>query len=188
MGTADRWLGKIKETVSQSDAIVQAAGTPEAIFANKCYASQSRWQPIEAAKEVFGESFDPLTDDAWCVSADGKNICRVDDYFVGNYGEFLKRIDAEIETASDENLKAKLLRQRYFWPQIVSRRLTLRALTFNLHSPYVTAQEKVQFLKAFVTDAASRNDRRKRGVPWQTSILRTRRRTETNCSIAWVTI
>ena len=152
-GYSDRWLGKIKETVSQSDAIVQAAGTPEAIFANKCYASQSRWQPIEAAKEVFGESFDPLTDDAWCVSADGKNICRVDDYFVGNYGEFLKRIDAEIETASDENLKAKLLRQRILAADRVQKVDTSR-LTFNLHSPYVTAQEKVQFLKAFVTDAA----------------------------------
>lgn len=152
-GYSDRWLGKIKETVSQSDEIVQAAGTPESIFANKCYTSKTPWQTIETAKEVFGESFDPLSDDAWCISGDGKTVCRVDDYFVGNYGQFLARIDAEIEAAGDEKIKAKLLRQRILAAARVQKVDTSR-LSFNLHSPYVTAQEKVMFLKAFVTDAA----------------------------------
>ena len=152
-GYSDRWMGKIKETVSQSDEIVQAAGTPESIFANKCYMSKTPWQSVETAKDIFGDSFDPLADDAWCVSADGTNVCRVDDYYVGNYGEFLTRIDAEIAAATDEKIKAKLLRQRLLAADRVQKVDTSR-LSFNLHSPYVTAQEKVRFLKAFVTDAA----------------------------------
>lgn len=164
-GFSDRWLGKVKETVTQSDEIIKAAGTPEAIFANKCYMEKTPWQTVETAKEIFGADFDPYESDDWCVSADGKTICRTDDYFVGNYGAFLRRIDAEISAAEDEALKRKLLRQRNIAAGRVAKVDTSK-LSFNLHSPYVTAQEKVTFLKAFVSEyAVETTDENGRPVP-----------------------
>lgn len=153
-GFSERWSGTVKEEVTGSDAVVQAAGTPEALFAAACYKNRSSWQTIEAAKEIFGADFDPMSDDAWCVSADGKKVCRADDYYVGNYAAFLKRMDEEIRAAGDETLKAKLTRQKLAAADRIDQVDTSK-MSFNLHSPYVTVAEKVQFLKAFVSEYAT---------------------------------
>ncbi|MEG2268250.1 MAG: hypothetical protein RSC68_28495, partial [Acinetobacter sp.] len=57
--------------------------------------------------------FNPLTDDNYAVNGDGTKVSLNRDYYVGNYGEFLARINAEIETATDPVLREKLISQRH---------------------------------------------------------------------------
>lgn len=57
-------------------------------------------------------SFDPLTNNEYAISGDGQFVTLNRDYYTGNHGQFLQRIDAEIEAATDPALRAKLIAQR----------------------------------------------------------------------------
>lgn len=105
--------------------------------------------PMDEARRVFGEGFDPMADDDWCVSADGQGVAKADDYFVGNYADFLARIDKDLAAATDDTVRAKLVRQK-----LVAESRLLRtdpaAIDFNLFSPFVTLEERAEFLRRFV--------------------------------------
>lgn len=128
--------------------------TADASFEGLRYKSKSAWVPIDDAKAVFGDAFDPIGDAAWCISADGRSVTRSDDYYVGNYAEFLARADAEIAAATDDTIRAKLLRQKIDAEQRVDR-VDASALTYSLFSPLVTLEEKAEFLRRFVHPSAS---------------------------------
>lgn len=142
------WRGDVQLQVQNEHAL-----TAQGTFEGLRYKLKSAWVPMEDAKAIYGEDFDPYTDDAWCVSADGSKVTKADDYYVGNYADFLRKIDAEIASATSEALKAKLLRQKTMAAERIER-VDVSKLEFNLFSPHVTAEEKVEFLSKFVSPFA----------------------------------
>lgn len=105
--------------------------------------------PIDEARRLFGDGFDPMGSDDWCVSADGRGVAKADDYYLGNYADFLERINADIAAATDPAVRAKLIRQK-----LAAESRLLRAdpsaMDFTLFSPFVTVEERAEFLRRFV--------------------------------------
>jgi predicted RNA methylase len=145
-GYSALWLGQVGDGVLADKVL----GTDAQVEAIK-YRTKGITIPVEDLKAVYGEDFDPLTDEAWCVNADGTNATKADDYFTGNLGTFLERIDAEIAQAQGP-LRDKLLRQKAAARERVSV-LEPNDLRFNLFSPFVSMEEKAEFLRRFVHPA-----------------------------------
>lgn len=105
--------------------------------------------PLAQARAVYGEDFDPMSDDDWCVSPDGASVAKADDYYVGNYADFLLRIEREMAQATDSGVRDKLLRQK----MAAEKRLVKTdpsSMSFTLFSPFVTLEERAEFLRRFV--------------------------------------
>lgn len=125
--------------------------TADQKFEGVKYSGQGIWVDREVAESLYaGESFDPIADPQWCLSDDGKSLARADDYFVGNYGDMLARLDAAAAAASDPVVRGKLLAQRQEAERRVDR-VDVSGVSFNLFSPYATLGEKVEFLHRFVS-------------------------------------
>lgn len=143
--------------VWRGDVLADVAATVEVTadgsFEGLRYRTKSEWVDMDDARAIYGESFDPINDDAWCISADGKQVTRADDYYVGSYAEFLRRADADIAAAADPAIKAKLLRQKLDAEKRIDR-VDVSAITFNLFSPHATPEEKAEFLRRFVHPSA----------------------------------
>lgn len=113
------------------------------------YKNGSLFVSVADAKAIYGDDFDPMASPDWCVSADGQSVAKASDYFVGNYADFLRKIDAQIEAATDPVVKDKLLRQKMQADTLVDR-VDPTSMSFNLFSPFVTLEEKADFLRRFV--------------------------------------
>jgi hypothetical protein len=137
------WRGDVLDEVQQNER------TADQSFEGLRYNLKSSWVPLADASQVMGEDFNPLESADFCLSGDGGSITKAGDYYVGNYGEFLRRLDREIAATEDAALKAKLLRQKTDAAAYVDR-VDPGAITFNLFSPYVTIEEKAEFLRRFV--------------------------------------
>lgn len=152
---SDFWLGNVEEEVSKTEEVVENINTPEARLSRLAYATKSLWLDIEAVRAIKGADFDPISDSEWCISGDGKKVISANDYYVGNYADFLERIDREIAEATDETIKNKLLRQK---TDAESRagKVDISRFTFDLRvlDSIVTPEEKVSFLKTFVSPYA----------------------------------
>jgi N-6 DNA Methylase/Type III restriction enzyme, res subunit len=140
------WLGQVSADVMQGKEL-----TKEAKVEGLKYRAQGLSVDVEDLKGIYGADFDPLESDDWCVSADGKKATKPDDYYIGNMGEFLARMDAEIAQA-DGPLKDKLLRQKAMARERVDV-VDPKALRYNLFSPFVTIEEKAAFLRQFMHPA-----------------------------------
>lgn len=138
------WRGDVAATIAPS-----IHSTKEHGLEGIRYQLKSMSIPLDRAREVMGADFDPLTTDDFCISGDGQSITPASDYYSGNYGDFLRRINAEIASATDEGIKAKLLRQKLMADTRIER-VDVTKLEFNLFSPHVTAEEKAEFLRRFV--------------------------------------
>lgn len=115
------------------------------------YAGQGVWVPLDVAASLFeGETFDPIADPGWCLSDDGKSVARADDYFIGNYGDMIARLDAAAKLAEDPVIKGKFLAQRAEAERRVDR-VDVGKVSFNLFSPYATIDEKAEFLRRFAS-------------------------------------
>lgn len=146
------WKGEVRKD-ARSEETLAAQDTPEAKLSRLRYETQSEWVSLEKVKEILGEEFDPLTSTEWCISADGKSVCKTADYYVGNYAQFLDRINAEIEAAKDERIRDRLIRQKIEAATRV-RKVNVDTMKFNMFTPGVTPEEKVDFLKRFVSEDA----------------------------------
>lgn len=104
---------------------------------------------VEEMRKEVGEDFDPFADDDWCITANGAQLVHADDFYVGNYGEFLAAERAALLEAEDPAIREKLARQIEI---AKSRIATVDAakMTFNLASPLVSQQQKIDFLRSFV--------------------------------------
>ena len=138
---------------AQQAAPTQAI-TADASFEGLRYKTKSIWVGLDDARAIYGDGFDPYTDPAWCLSPDGKQVTRADDYYVGNYADFLRRADEEIAKATTEDIRAKLLRQKLDAGERIDKVDTSK-LSFNLFSPHVTLEEKAEFLRRFVHPSAA---------------------------------
>jgi hypothetical protein len=127
--------------------------TADGSFEGLRYKTKSKWVSMEDAKAIYGEAFDPMQDAQWCVSPDGKRVTRADDYYVGNYADFLRRVDGEIKAAANEEVRAKLLRQKLDADERLDK-VDVTKIRFNLFTPYATLHEKAEFLRRFVDPSA----------------------------------
>lgn len=141
-GYSGTWRGDVAATVDDRSE-------SQRFEAAKYQAGGGAFAPLAEARAVFGDAFDPMGDDDWCVSADGQGVARADDYYVGNYADFLTRIDADIAAATDPTVRSKLLRQK-----AGAESRLLRAdpgqMEFTLFSPFVKVEERAEFLRRFV--------------------------------------
>lgn len=115
------------------------------------YRAQTNRIPVEELRSIYGADFDPLADDGWCVVDGGAAAMRADDFYVGNLGVLLARLDAEIGQATGA-VRDKLLRQK----ALASERVDVinpETLRYNLFSPFVTLEEKAEFLRRFMHPA-----------------------------------
>jgi len=110
---------------------------------------QAKFVPVVDMKKVMGDDFDPMTSDDWCLSADGQGVLHADDYFVGNYKAFLDTLESQLDTVTDEAVRTKLLRQKMIADNRV-RKTDVEKMSFNLHSPFVDIQTKVEFLQRYI--------------------------------------
>lgn len=145
------WRGEVSSTATA--AVQTAPETPQEKLIALRYARKTPWLTVEEARSALGVDFNPITDADWCISPDGKRCIPADDYYVGNYGEFLDQIDEQIKNAATEEIRDKLIRQKTDALGHV-RKPSYENLTFNLFSPFVTVDEKVSFLKLFVNENA----------------------------------
>ncbi len=162
---SDFWRGDVKSEVVKNEAVANALETEEAKIARLQYESLSPWLDLDKVRAIKGEKWEPFADDEYCVSGDGKKVIRAADYYVGNLAAFIDRIDREIANAQDQKLKEKLLRQKIDAGARV-RRVNVEKMTFNLFSSGITVEEKVAFLRKFVSPlAAPATDERGRQYP-----------------------
>jgi len=146
LGFSAVWRGDVQADVTNGRALT--AG--EQVDALK-YRARGVALDVADLKAVYGDSFDPLAEDDWCISADGTSATKADDYYVGNLGDFLARIDADIAAASGP-LRDKLLRQKSHAMERVER-INPSDLRFNLFSPFVSLEEKAEYLRRFMHPA-----------------------------------
>lgn len=106
---------------------------------------------VEHLSSVLGESFDVMGEDDWCLDSTGTKATKADDYYTGNYAEFLARIDGEIQ-AAEGAVREKLLRQRAAAEGRLDK-MDPTALRYNLFSPFVTIEEKAEFMRRFMHPA-----------------------------------
>lgn len=137
-----RWTGAGQADVEIGDL------TPEKAYEKLKYEAGDDFGfvPIEKLSASQGQEFDPMNDDAWCISPDGKSVMRANDYYQGNYQEFLNNIVSDFNAATDAAVKEKILRQR----DMARSRLVVPdvdRMTFNLFSPFVPVAQKVEFLR-----------------------------------------
>lgn len=153
---SDFWLGNVSEEVLKTAEVVENIDTPEARLNRLAYNSKSLWLDIEAVKEIKGPDFDPIKDSEWCISPDGKKVISADDYYVGNYADFLAKIDNEIENAANATIKDKLLRQKMD-AESRAGKVNISRYTFDLRTldSIITPEEKVSFLKTYVSEYAT---------------------------------
>lgn len=141
------WRGDVLTEVSSVKI------TSDGSFEGLRYRTKSIWVSMDDARRIYGDSFDPIGSPDWCISADGQRVTKADDYYVGNYADFLRRIDAEIAGATDPAVRDKLVRQKID-AEARAGRLDVSQMQFNLFSPLVTEEEKAEFLRRFVHPAA----------------------------------
>lgn len=152
-GYSDFWRGVVAESVESALGVDESTLTVDMKYAALRYRTKSAWNSVEDVKAIYGENFNPLESDDWCISADGKSVARAEDVFYGNYLTVIKEIDSAIEKAESDEIRAKLVREKLLADERVNR-LDVSRVNFSLHSPYVTVEEKVEFLKQFVSENA----------------------------------
>lgn len=118
-------------------------------FEGAKYAGQGVWVDRDVVASLYdGAAFDPISDPGWCISDDGKQLARADDYFIGNYGAMVTRLQAAAKLATDPVVQGKLLAQLAEAERRVDR-VDVSKVTFNLFSPYASIEEKAEFLRRF---------------------------------------
>lgn len=142
-GYSGVWSGRVQ--AEQADA-----RTADQKFEGVKYSGQGLWVDRTQAATIFGEHFDPVADADWCLSDDGKQLAKADDYFIGNYGDMVARLDEAARAATDPELKGKLLAQRAEAEKRVDR-VDVSTVAFNLFSPYASVEEKAEFMRRFVS-------------------------------------
>lgn len=89
--------------------------------------------PIAKVREL---GIEPMQSDDWCINADGSEAMKADDYFVGNLQDCLNKIDTDIQAATNDEIRQKLLKMK----QLARERATplnVDNVRFSLRSPFV---------------------------------------------------
>lgn len=134
-GAADVDVGRLDESAQVNALVYTSGATVE----------------VEKLQAIYGEHFDVMADEGWCIDATGTKATKADDYYTGNYATFLARVDEEIRGAEGA-VREKLLHQRQAAEARVDK-VDPTALRYNLFSPFVTIEEKAEFMRRFMHPA-----------------------------------
>ena len=136
------------DAVWRGDVVTEQADNRSADqrFEAAKYAGGGQWVSREQAAEAFGADFDPIADPQWCISADGQRVCKADDYFVGNLADMLDQLRVQAAAAPDDAARGKLLAMMEEARRRVPR-VDVSKTAYNLASPFVTLEEKADFLR-----------------------------------------
>lgn len=146
-GYSNFWKGEVTDLNSLTNV------SDDASFEGLIYKNKSPWISLDDAKSVYGDSFDPYSSDDWCITSDGQTVIRADDYYVGNFAQFSEEIERELSEATDEKIIAKLLKQKMAAFSRIQK-VEAEKMSFHIRSPYVTNEEKVQFLRTYIDPSA----------------------------------
>ena len=141
-GFSGRWKGEGRAAVDMGNL------TPIQSYERVKYASGDDFGFVSIADIAGsqGDDFDPMADDEWCVSPDGKSVMRAEDYFFGTLADYRERQDRDLSAATDAAVRMKMLRQM----DIAKSRLIIpdvERMTFNLFTPFIPIARKVEFLR-----------------------------------------
>lgn len=141
---SDYWRGAQIEIAQNLDA--------KGAYENAVYAGRADDFMVNVADiKKSDPNFDPLHNDAYAINADGTKVSLNRDYYTGNYGEFLARIEAEIDAATDPKIRAKLINQRDHAKSYVTF-TDVSSLSLNLRATNIDLTIKTQFLSLFGGD------------------------------------
>ncbi len=101
--------------------------------------------PIEKMK-AENPDFDPLNDDDYCISADGTRVMSADEFYQGTLADVLRGIDKQIKAAQSPAIIQKLMKQRQEAEKRIPR-IDVDRMSFNLLSPFISDDDKLQFLR-----------------------------------------
>lgn len=134
------WRGAVDTQVAKLDENY----TPQSILAKFQYENKSPYISMEQLK-IVNPDVDVMADDDWFVVGD--KAIHKNDFLVGNLADRLADIDIWLtyENLSD-GMKAKLLRQRQLAISEAGN-VNVRTLRYDLQSPLISANYKVDFLK-----------------------------------------
>lgn len=135
------WRGDVDTTIDSNDG----AKSYKDLVARMQYDNKSLYLQREQLALV-NPDIDPLTDDEWFINHDGTQVIAANDFLTGNLASRLADIDVQIEKATDDNVLAKLRKQKLIAIDNVSR-IDLQNVDFDLRTPLVGAEDKVRFLQ-----------------------------------------
>jgi len=139
------WLGEIRANVETK------ALTPTQLYEKIRYESEDEtgYVPVSKLREALTD-FDPLESEEWCIGADGQSVIHANDYYMGTYGGFLKQSQADLEAATDPDVRAKIVRQMDRAKERINV-VDVSTMTFNLFTPHVSMLQKLEFLRTYVS-------------------------------------
>lgn len=141
---SDYWRGTQIELAQSLDA--------KAAYENAVYAGRAdNFMVAVDDIKLSDPSFNPLQNDDYAINADGTKVSLNRDYYTGNYGDFLQRIEAEIEAAIDPNVREKLIKQRDHAQTYVTF-TDVNSLSLSLRATNIDLSIKTTFLSLFGGD------------------------------------
>ncbi|WP_352309111.1 SNF2-related protein [Psychrobacter sp. W2-37-MNA-CIBAN-0211] len=156
----DAWRGAIDTEVVDNGT----ADTYQSVIARIQYENKGLRLSREQLAQVDPNA-DPMTSDDWFIGHDGTSIIAADDFLIGSLADRLADIDKDIAQATDEQIIAKLHKQKAIARDSVTR-INLQKLEIDLRSPLVSAEDKVRFLIQSVhKDAYVSYDEQGKGTP-----------------------
>ncbi|AWL27157.1 N-6 DNA methylase (plasmid) [Acinetobacter defluvii] len=140
-GLSDHWYGKSINLNIQLNA--------KEAYENAIYRGQAdNWMVDIAEIRKSDPNFNPLTNDDYAINADGTKVSLNRDYYTGNHGDFLARIDEQIKNATDPEVKGKLIKQRQKSFEFTNN-VDVTKLNLGLRATNVDFQTKADFLGAY---------------------------------------
>lgn len=95
--------------------------------------------------------FDPYHNDEYAISGDGTKVSLNRDYYTGNYGEMLSRLNAEIESTDNIQLREKLIKQRNKASEYINQ-VDVNKLNLSLRATNIDIAVKSDFLSLYGGD------------------------------------
>lgn len=139
---SDLWNGNVDTAIHENLALT---GSLSAKIARLQYNTKSKYMAMDDFKTIAPD-IDVLTDDDYFITADGTQVILAQDFLVGSLADRLADIDAQIDQASDESIKLKLIRQRQTAIASIPTH-NVKENNYNLRNPLIPAKFKAEFLR-----------------------------------------
>lgn len=133
------WRGEISNDIEDKQVEYQDK------IAQIQYQNKSLFVTREQFNSVYPDT-DPLRNDDWFIKANG-DVIHANDFLVGKLSDRLADIDKEITQATDDAIKAKLIKQKMLARDSIIK-TDVRNIDYSLRSPLIDAETKVKFLQS----------------------------------------
>jgi len=140
------WRGMDDQDIGDTQLSKHAA------YENAIYRGIAKdWQVDVSVIQSENPDFDPMADPDYCINEDGSKVTLKRDYYVGNYGDFLQKIDAQIQAAADPLIKEKLIHQKLNAAKMI-KPIDVSKLQYGLMSTVIPMDMKYRYFSEFVED------------------------------------